>query len=330
MNVGLDIGYSSVKVAYGTETIPELMRLPIGAAPIEQCVQTLEGTPDLGLGRMVYIDNKPWAAGVKTEKLQGFFPVMDKDYPWSMEYRALFYAALDMLDQPVIDELVTGLPVSQFQDIDSRKRLEHLMSGRHYIRPDHVVEVKRVRVVPQPVGAFGSYTLDSARGVVRPKIDKSRPVLVVDAGHYSLDWVLYSDGWAMSRSNSTSNAGDVVLDDAAKALTTSLGKRVTKDMVRRTVLSGAKPLMVGSQEVDVWPTIYDVADKVVRGNMNAMRGSVRGQADTESINLILVAGGGAAMFIEALTRAFSDSTVVAVPDSIHANARGFFLFSQQK
>lgn len=55
MNVGLDIGYSSVKVAYGTETIPELMRLPIGADPIEQCVQTLEGTPELGIGPLVYI-----------------------------------------------------------------------------------------------------------------------------------------------------------------------------------------------------------------------------------------------------------------------------------
>lgn len=330
MNVGLDIGYSSVKVAHGTEPVPELLRMPIGAAPVEQCVQTLDGEPDLGLGRLVYIDNQPWAAAVKTEKLQSFFPVMDKGYPWTKEYRALFYAALDMLDQPVINELVTGLPVSQFQDGVSRRRLEEMMVGRHYIRPDHVVEVKRVRVMPQPVGAFGSYTMDSVRGIVRPKIDKSKPVLVVDAGHYSLDWVLYSDGWAMNQSSSTSSAGDVVLDDAAKVLTKQLGKRVTKDMVRRTVLSGAKPLTVGGQEVDVWPTIYEAANTVVRGNLNAMLGSVRGQADTESINLILVAGGGAAMFIDALARAFPDSTVVAVPDSIHANARGFYLISHQK
>jgi hypothetical protein len=40
------------------------------------------------------------------------------------QYKALFYAALALTEQPVIDVLVTGLPVDQFKDENTRKKTE--------------------------------------------------------------------------------------------------------------------------------------------------------------------------------------------------------------
>lgn len=53
-------------------------------------------------------------AAVEPERLSDGAPIMHSDYPWSDEYRALYYAALDMISAPVIDHLVTGLPVRSF------------------------------------------------------------------------------------------------------------------------------------------------------------------------------------------------------------------------
>lgn len=55
MKVGLDIGYSSVKVAYGIDVIPETLRLPVGAGLARFCDRTLDGTPLMGSGRIVLI-----------------------------------------------------------------------------------------------------------------------------------------------------------------------------------------------------------------------------------------------------------------------------------
>lgn len=326
MKVGLDIGYSSVKVAYGTGAVPETMRLPVGAGPAETCSTTLDGKPDIGGGRMVLVHGKEWVAAVEPERLRDYVQIMDPEYPWSDEYRALYYASLDMIDEPVIDHLVTGLPVSQFRDGRSRERLTTQLQGRHYIRPDRCIEVKHVKVVPQPVGAYGSYTLDSARGVVKPKLDMGMSVLIVDSGHYSLDWVLYRLGWQLDSSGSTTAAGDVVIERAAARLARDLGRTVSKNAVRNAVIRHPTPLTIAGKEVDFWPAINDEAEGIVRKNLNALRGSVR-EAAQDGLNLVLVAGGGASLFREALGRAFDGTPVVAVPDSVLANARGFYVWA---
>ena len=326
MKVGLDIGYSSVKVAYGTGGMPETLRLPVGAGPAETCATTLDGKPDFGAGRIVLVNSKEWVAAVEPERLRDYVQIMDPGYPWTDEYRALYYASLDMIDAPVIDHLVTGLPVAQFRDGVSRERLTTQLQGRHYIRPDRCIKVKNVKVVPQPVGAYGSYSLDSARGVVRPKLDMGMSVLIVDSGHYSLDWVLYRLGWQLDSSGSTTTAGDVVIERAAARLGRDLGRPVSKNSMRNAVMRAPAPLKVGGTEVDFWPAINDEAEGIVRKNLNALRGSVRGAAE-DGLSLVLVAGGGASLFRDALGRAFDGTPVVAVPDAVHANARGFYVWA---
>src|SRR5690606_22218404 len=127
------------------------------------------------------------------------------------QYKALFYAALSEVGAPQIDSLVTGLPVDHFRDTRVRDSLLKLMQGRHYIRKDVVVDVKKVQIIPQPAGAFGAYSLDAMQGGAEVALDSYIAVLVVDPGHFSLEWVIYNGGFKLGSSGSTSEAGEVVV-----------------------------------------------------------------------------------------------------------------------
>ena len=252
---------------------------------------------------------------------------MDESYPQTDEYRALFYAALCELGATTVDSLVTGLPVSHFMELGVREKLEKLMLGRHYIREDLTVEVKDVRVVPQPAGAYGAYVRDSAFGKEKVKVEPGMSVLVVDSGHYSLDWCIFEGALKLESSGSTSSAGEVVVRRAADKLSQQLGIRVRQARLQEAVLIGARPLVVGGREIEFWPALHDVAGEIVRDNLKALKGSVRSVADIRGVDLVIVGGGGARLFQGALTEAFPESQVVCLRESITSNARGFYHYA---
>lgn len=330
--VGLDIGYSSVKIAHGTgrSASAELLQLPVGAAPVSRCGVTADGKLAVTGGQRVTINGEDWVAGIDPSQLSDFVQSMDEGYVATDEYRALFYAALSAIGQPSIDMLVTGLPVSHFHDEALRKGLEARMTGRHYIRDGVVVEVAKVLVAPQPAGAFSAHVIDSIHGPARQKISKGRSVLVVDPGHYSLDWVIFQDSFRMDSSGSRARAGEAVVVEAAKHLSERHGIRVRPARLQEAVLEGSPALEIGSRTIDFWPALKTAAADIVDNSLREIRGSIRTVMDQRGVDLVLVAGGGAGLFAEPLERAFPESVVVRVGNSIMANARGFYIYGMQQ
>ncbi|WP_170094883.1 hypothetical protein [Simplicispira suum] len=53
-----------------------------------------------------------------------------------------------------IDVLVTGFPVLQALSPERCKELESQFIGQHQITPKRIVNVKKVEVLPQPVGGL--------------------------------------------------------------------------------------------------------------------------------------------------------------------------------
>ena len=329
MKIGLDIGYSSVKVAFGDGRVPEVARLPVGAGPISMCNTTISGEADIGCGQEVTISGQPWVAGVDPSRLSGFVSTMDESYATTDEYRAIFYAALSTAGAETVDALVTGLPVTHFQNASMKDELTKMMVGRHYVREGLVVEVKHATVVPQPAGAFAAHTMDTMSGHSAVKLSSGRTVLVVDPGHFSLDWVIFNGGFALKNSGSTSSAGEALVSSAAKLLSDQHGVCVTPARLQAAVLSSSGPLLVGRHSIDFWPALTEVAGEIVRDNLKAIRGSVRGVNDNMGLDIILLTGGGAALFHDAIENAFKDSTVLTVRDPVTANARGFYTYCTQ-
>ena len=337
MRIGLDIGYSAVKVAYDDVTqagsknpVPALLRMPVGAAPKSKCGLSIDGGVAIGMGHVVMVNGEEWVAAVMPQALQNFVPVMDESYSRSHEYEALFKAALSAVGAPVVDCVVTGLPVSHFLDPDIKNALVERMVGVHEIRPGFTVDVKQVKVVPQPAGAYGAQLLDITNRQSRAVIDPSQTILVVDPGHFSLDWVINSHGsFKLESSGSTPTAGEAIVRRAAELLSTTYKLKIRAAKVQDVVLSGAKPLVMAGREIDIWPAMKDAAAEVVRNNLKSIRGSIREVNNTSGVDLVLIAGGGADLFQAGLAEAFPEAQVLAVRESITANARGFWVFASQ-
>lgn len=151
--VGLDVGYSNLKIAVGEAgTAPRVIVRPAGAAPLERLGERI------GVGRLqdavvVDVDGQRWAAAIEPARFEGWQRSLHADYANTSAYRALVMASLVLAAQPVVERLVTGLPVEQARDARRREALRRALVGRHHTERG-AVEVGDVRIVPQPVGAF--------------------------------------------------------------------------------------------------------------------------------------------------------------------------------
>lgn len=323
IKVGLDIGYSGVKLAHGSGKAPAVLNLPVGAAPIDRAAQSLDGGRSLGEGHEVMVDGQAWVAGVDPRTLDGFVRRLDESYPATPEYKALYYAALSAVGAPKVASLVTGLPVRQFQDIREREALRERLVGRHHIREGLTVEVENVTIVPQPAGAFMAHsTTEGLEPHERLRPDDTS--LIIDPGHWSLDWIVYAGGFQNRSSGSTSSAGQVMIQRAAELLAAQHRIKLPEAKLERAVITRQRTLQVGNVELNFWPALEAVAGEIVDANLVQIRGSIRAVSDRLGVDVVLLTGGGASLFEGAIRKAFPDSRVAVVKDSVLANARGFF------
>lgn len=191
--VGLDIGYSNLKIADGRSgTVPRLRVLPAIAAPQRHVAVQLDGATGAGpAGVAVLVNGEPWIAGVRPTRVSGWQRALHADYAASSSYQALLLAALSQLGTPRIDRLVTGLPVAQAVDPRRRDALRQQLLGCHDTARG-VVEVADVRVIAQPIGSFIDVLMQGADDVVDLISDGT--VLVIDVGFFSVDWSVLVNG----------------------------------------------------------------------------------------------------------------------------------------
>lgn len=152
MYLGLDIGYSSLKVAHthpGGQRQHLIMSVGVTSAD--------DGTDYFGAaaqGVLVTVDGESYLADMQPHMTPDHTRTLDSDYTATPHYRALFHAALASTGSPVINRVATGLPVDQF--FNRGCGVERLQ-GRHQDTPDRVVEIREVKVYPQPAGTYIAY-----------------------------------------------------------------------------------------------------------------------------------------------------------------------------
>lgn len=180
--VGIDIGYSGLKLAYGpSDGKMKTVLRPAGAAPADRFGSRFDGrSQDEFLHVMV--DGVPFIAGASTDRAEMWERSLHADYEKTDSYKALFHASLLLSEMKKIDLLVTGLPVNQFQDDARRKELEMRFTGEHQITPKRTVIVKKVKVVAQPIGGMLDYINQAHADKDHVEITDEHRVLVVDPG----------------------------------------------------------------------------------------------------------------------------------------------------
>lgn len=323
MKIGLDIGYSGVKVVYGTHGNDRTsFTLPVGAAP-ERILLSM-GDANYG-GERVLAGGEIFRAGIEPYLIPGGGRVLDADYTDSVQYLALFYAVLAKVGASRIDCLATGLPVSLYKSQATRNRVIAQFKGVHRIDETTTVEVCDVRVFPQPVGTYITHVASTPNG---SEVMANKSVLVVDPGFFSVDSVVIKHGAPFAGGAAMSTAAmSRVLELVDEQLTRSRSKHTAlpgKFMgdLERALRSGNTVIYVGGKPVDIARLLEDASYQVARQAVSKIKASVR-TLDFE-LDMVLLGGGGAQLFADGITEEFPDQERAVVFNAPLANASGFY------
>jgi plasmid segregation protein ParM len=319
--LGLDIGYSNLKLAMGQrEGEVKTQVMPVGAGPLELMARQLTG--GTGASLQVMIEGERWVAGVEPERLQGWERELHSDYPSTKPYQALFYAALLLTEQREIDVLVTGLPVSQYLEPERREALTARLAGEHTITPKRSVTVESVRVVPQPAGAYLDI-VNTAQDEGLLELIQAGKTVVIDPGFFSVDWVALEEGEVRYHSSGTSlKAMSRLLQEVDQLIQNDHGGAPGVEKIEKAIRAGKPELLLYGKKVAIKDYFERAAQKVAHNALIPLRKSMREEG--MAADVVLLAGGGATAYHDAAKALFPKSRMVLPQDSVVSNARGFW------
>ncbi len=326
--LGLDIGYSALKCAYGvaSDNKPVMAIRPANAGPADRMPSTLSGvtTNSNNSDLRVTIDDKEWAAGVEPGTLQNWPRELHKDYTRTDSYKALFYAALAISPTDSIDMLVTGMPVSLFSNENLKQDLISRLSGNHLISPKRTVHVSSVKILPQPAGAY----MDLARNYDQFHLLQEGRCITIDPGHFSVDYVAIERGQVRDSTSGTSlKAMSVILDKTNELIAQDYGMGPGTDRLESAMLNGRDKVYVSGREVTLTNYFNQASDIVSNEALTELRKDMR--QDSDNVDLILLTGGGAESFVEAARRVYPECSNIVIPEMPQlANARGFWEYGR--
>ena len=323
--LGMDIGYSNLKLAFGdpAKGAPTTVNLPALAAPASMVANTLfgdAGGDSAGDGVRVLVKDEPWVAGLPPSAVQRHSRELHEGYVGSPSWTALAHAGMTLAGVNLIDLLVVGLPVHHFEDKAYRDRLRTLLNGAHQVSLKRRVEVSRVVVVPQPIGAV----LDAMQWYAEPTLLEEETILTLDPGYFSTDWAMIQPGlrYAKESSNSSLNAMSRLIESARTEIAKDFGMAPSQTQVEDAIRQGRKQLRVFSDVVELAPYLETAAQSVAVQSLSELRANIRHVDAT--ITYLLLSGGGAATYKSAAETVFPKSEVLISKDPTLANARGFW------
>jgi PRTRC genetic system protein D len=319
MNVGLDLGYSAVKlVADGRRrTFPSVVGTPeVGRFSLDQqenhIVLTRPERVLVGEGAMT----------------QSRFVNRREDRAWieSAEYYHLFLAALTELTTATVADvlLVTGLPVAFFSD---KATLHDRLAGVHKVaREGHHAQnfkVGECRVIPQPFGALLAVALDD-RGRIADHALATGAVGVIDIGGKTTNLLSVDRLAEIGRETESVSVGAW---DIVRAVRSYLADRCPNLELRDHQVVEAivsRQVRYYGQQVDLNPVVdaalEPMANQVIAQATQLWNGGA-------GLDAILVAGGGALLLGPFLEAHFRHARIVT--DPVFANAEGYWKLAQR-
>jgi plasmid segregation protein ParM len=268
----------------------------------------------------VSVDELVFEVGPDAQLVQETYQALpfDDGYAETPEYLALVRGALRLMHVPRIALLAVGLPVALYQR--KRQALEARLRGVHAFGAGEAVTVEAVKAFAQPVGALVSASVGNE---ALQRLQNAR-ALVVDAGWRTFDWVVTSSAKIHDkRSDSVARSMYDVVDAMGRALSRDLGTQLgALDHARiAEALRRKQPVRIFGNPLPLEPYLA-LGQRIADEAVTAMKRLVQ---DGTDIDAIVLAGGGAFFFGDAIGRAYPKHSVITLEDPFHANCRGFQL-----
>ncbi|WP_240224677.1 hypothetical protein [Rheinheimera hassiensis] len=256
-------------------------------------------------------------AGLVSDRSAG--RILNNTYIDSHNYKALLLGSLYMMDCDEIDMLVLGVPVTSWNRVNELKKMvvgTHTISGR-------TIHVKDAWVIVQPMAGLLSYANSIGQKGYSQLRDMT--VLSVDIGYGTADY-LVSRGLKPneSRSGAVEAGMGTVIEQVSAGLKSAFPKldRIPNDVIDAAFwkhpgtirISGrAYPFPVcdgkdiDKRDVAVKFNVRPNIDQITRTAVTQIRNQAGSGAD---IDVILLFGGPATHYKEALSQAYPDHEIV--------------------
>lgn len=328
--IGIDVGYGNVKAVWGPEFDSKSEIIFRSVAKRTMNKQDGFGSGGEDLNRIgIEIDGFRYLVGPDASQ-SGAASTSDPDYVNRPEYAAFLRGAMYYMLKTRgkienIDAMVVGLPVSNFAtkkaDLLKICQGSHLIPTPPSLKIEHgqmvSIHVSKVLCVPQPLGGLRMQAqLDAQAGR-----DLNRTTLIIDPGYLTFDWLFASGMRAdIERSGSLNGGVSSLLSELSRQVSLKLGVGAI-DMVELEHALETGTLVIGGKNFDFhgygkWMDAIaaDVIDRFITASNLTSR-----------FDRILLVGGGAKYFVNALRRRFPNHAIDIDTASVMSNARGFFL-----
>lgn len=343
----IDVGFGLVKLSLRTADGVGFINFPSMAIPADaSAVRTLGTRRRDTFDVPVHGANYEVGRDVGLAQAGGSFgrDVTDEFYRGAI-YEALTKGALRYMAEAgdtVIDLLVLGLPVNQYNDAKRRDYLRATYEGDIDIGDGKKIQVRKVIVQAQPMGGYAALddhleelnrVISATHGALKPLASGEAlddlAVLMVDPGEHTLDWLLIQQGTINPRaSGAASDAGrHRVVRAVLESLAADVGRPLGPAVMPRIneALRQKQPVKLSGVAHDL--TSYEpVIMSDIEDSINRM---VDGLRDAhEIIDLIVLVGGHPERYRDVLSRRFPAIPVFVMPDSMSANVRGFQMIGE--
>ena len=241
------------------------------------------------------------------------------DYTDSAEYMALLRGALHLMKQPRIDLLVVGLPVALLHL--KKASLEKAMTGTHEVGGGKTVTVVKAMAMAQPQGALAHYAS------VHKKMETigNEQSLIIDPGSRTFDWLVARGMRQVQKQSHSFNRGmSDVLRLIAAEITKDIGSAYRDLDAIDLALRTGKQLVLFQKPYDI-KRFLPMAEAVAQQAVSTMRQYIE---SPQSLQNIILVGGGAFLFKKAVKHAFPHHRIHEVKEPMFANVRGFQIAGQ--
>ncbi|WP_322042817.1 PRTRC system protein D [Paraburkholderia sp. J67] len=319
----IDVGYGSTKYTYRdsqgsviTGMFPSLAPLaPIGMlSGWNQRVSAVRKAAVITINRIEY-EVGPDVSITAAHGWTG--SALCDDYALTGNYAALLFGAAYFAGVTHVERLVLGLPVHLKEKYSSAIRQQFL--GENRFGADSVT-IDEVTVVSQPLG-----TLMHAANSRQSDFRHDEAHLVVDVGYFTTSWI-----WANGLTIDDSRSGGMRSGtwDICKCIADHISRDENEtvdniERIDRAIREKSSYLFYG-KDIDLGPYL-DLATPIIA---NAARRLQSHLGSSPNVSSIILSGGGAALYANAVQQAFPDTLLEVIPSPHLANAYGYLIVGE--
>lgn len=311
--IGLDVGFGFTKATNGRET--QVFKSVIGdAAEATFSEQLLPGKASLG--RHLQINGEMFYVGELAEQQsrgRGF--TLDANQFLSKYAKTLAISACAPLADAAPVRIVTGLPISFFRK--HKDTLTQLLQQRHSAtlfkpggeKEERVINVEKVRVIPQPFGALFNLMLNDLGKPVSQRFITEK-IGVIDVGFRTADYSISDKTRYSERGSQSTDSGiSVAFQALANALQEKSGVSIELFRLYDAVTRGT---------IKIKGKRYDIT-ALVKQAFTALATRVSTEAnrlwaDDWDVDAIVISGGGGAVLAPYLAPLLEGEVIPVPPE----------------